>query len=108
MVVLARAVLLPSRAEQDQPGLAAVDVHRHGPAPRRPDDHFRLVLVELGLGDPDRLVKVLVWQLGVDDLVAVVLQVRRLDAARHRLPAVEEEDFHRRRWASFARTPVSL
>ena len=29
-----------------------------------------------------------------DDLVTVILQVRRLNAAWHRLPAVEEKDFH--------------
>ena len=52
-----------------------------------------LVLVELGLGDPDGLVEVVVGQLRVDDLVAV-LQEGRLDAARDRLPAVKEEDFH--------------
>ena len=67
-----RPVLLPRRAEQDEPGLAAVDVHGDGTAPRRADDHLRLVLVELGLGDPDGLVEVLVGQLRVDDLVAVL------------------------------------
>ena len=35
-------------------------------------------------------------------------QEGRLDAARDRLPAVEEEDFHRRRWTSFARSPASV
>ena len=41
-------------------------------------------------------VEVLVGQLRVDDLVAVLGQEGRLDAAWDRLPAVEEEDFHRR------------
>ena len=41
------------------------------PPRRRADDHLRLVLVELGLGDPDGLGEVLVGQLRVDDLVAV-------------------------------------
>ena len=63
--------------------------------------------VVLGLGDPDRLGEVLVGQFGVDDLVAVPGQLGRFDAARDRLPAVEEEDFHRRRWTSFDRSPVS-
>ena len=58
--VLARPVLLPRRAEQDEPGFAAVDVHRHGPAPRGADDHLGPVLVELGLGDADGLGEVLV------------------------------------------------
>ena len=53
-----------------------------------------LVLVELVLGDPDGLLEVVVGQLRVDDLVAVVLEVGRFDAARNRLPAVEEEDGH--------------
>src|SRR6516165_8870506 len=50
--------------------------------------HIRLVLIELGLGDPDRLVEVLIGQLRVDDLVAVLHQVGRFDAAWDRLPAV--------------------
>jgi hypothetical protein len=39
------------------------------------------VLVELLLGDPDGLVEILVGKLRVDDLVAVLRQVSRLDAA---------------------------
>jgi hypothetical protein len=38
--------------------------------------------------------KVFIRQCGVDDLVAMLGQVHRLDAARHRLPAAEEKDFH--------------
>ena len=89
-----RAVLLPRRAEQDELRIAAVDVHGDGPAPARPDDDLGLVLVELGLGDADGLGEVVVGQRRVDDLVAVVLQVGRLHAARDRVPAVEEEDLH--------------
>ena len=51
-------------------------------------------VVELGLGDSDGLGEILVRQLRIDDLVAVVFQEGRLDAAWNRLPAVEEEDFH--------------
>src|SRR5262249_21289051 len=69
------------------------------------DDHLGLLLVELGLCDADSLVEVLVRQGRVDDFVAVVFQKRRLDAAWNRLPTVEKEDFHRRRWTSSARTP---
>ena len=43
-------------------------------------------------GDPYGLLHVIVGQRRVDDLVAVVLQVRRLYAARDGVPAVEEED----------------
>ena len=60
----------------------------------RADDDLGLVLVELGLGDLDGLGEVFVGQCRVDDLVAVLRQEGRLDAARDRLPAVEEEDFH--------------
>ena len=42
-------------------------------------------------------VEVLVGQLRVDDLVAVLGQEGRFDAAWDRLPAVQEEDFHRLR-----------
>jgi hypothetical protein len=46
------------------------------------------VLVELGLGDLDGLIEVLVRQFRVDDLVAMLGQEGRLDATRDRLPAV--------------------
>jgi hypothetical protein len=52
------------------------------------------VLIELGLGDPDRLIEVIVGQGRVQNVVTVVLEAGRLDAARGQLPAVEEEDFH--------------
>jgi hypothetical protein len=52
------------------------------------------VLVELGLGDPDGLGEDLVRQPRVDDLVAVLGQEGRFDAAGNGLPAVEEEDYH--------------
>src|SRR5580658_6419576 len=54
---------------------------------------MRLVVVELCLGDLDRLVEILIRQFRVDDLVAVLRQEGRLDAAWDGLPAVEEEDF---------------
>src|SRR5262245_36072349 len=74
-----------------RPRPAAVDVHGDGSAPRRADDHSRLVLVELGLGDPDRLGEVVVRRPRVDDLVAVPGQEGRLDAAWDRLPAVSTQ-----------------
>jgi hypothetical protein len=52
------------------------------------------VPVELGLGDADGFGEVLVGQGRVDDLVTVPGQERRLDAARDRPPAVQEEDSH--------------
>jgi hypothetical protein len=91
---LDRPPFLPGRAKKDEFRLAAVDVHRHGPAPRRADDHLGLVLVDLLLGDLDGLTEVLVRQLRVHDFVAVLGQEGRLDAAWDRLPAVKEEDFH--------------
>jgi hypothetical protein len=81
-------------AGQSKTSRAAVDIHGHGTASRRADDHIRLVLVELLLGDPDGLGEILVGQLRVDDGMAVVLEVGRLDATRDRLPAVKEENFH--------------
>jgi hypothetical protein len=68
------------------------------------------VLVEFALGDPDGLLEVLVRQLGIQDGVATLGQVGRFDAARNRLPAVEEEDFHeaRRIIANHAFGPPSL
>ena len=50
--------------------------------------------VELGLGDSHGSVEVFVWQLWIDDCVAVVFEVGRLDATWNRLPAVKEEDFY--------------
>src|SRR5262245_25227908 len=89
-----RPPLLPCRAEQDEPGIATEDVHRHCTAPRRADDDIRLVPVELSLGDLDGLVEILVRQFWVDDFVAVMGKERRFDAAWDRLPTVEEEDSH--------------
>jgi hypothetical protein len=74
--------------------MPAVDIQRHRPASGRADDHIRLVLVELGLDDADGRLEVVVGQGRVDDLVAVLSQEGRLDAAGNRVPAVEEEDFH--------------
>src|ERR1022692_792916 len=53
-----------------------------------------MALVELLLGDPDGQDKVIIWQLRVNDLVAVLGQERRLDAAWYRLPTMKEEDGH--------------
>ena len=73
-----------------------IDVHGHGTAPAGTDNDIGLVLVELGLGDADGRIEIVVGQGRVQDLVAVVLEVGRLHAARCRLPAVEEEDSHGR------------
>jgi hypothetical protein len=51
------------------------------------------VLGELDLGDLGGLPEVVVGQFRVDDLVAVLGQEGRLDAAWDRVPAVQEEDF---------------
>src|ERR1022692_1314565 len=51
-----------------------------------------MVMVELLLGDLNGLGEILVGQLRVDDLVAVLGEVRRFDAAWDRTPAVKEED----------------
>ncbi len=53
-----------------------------------------MMAVELSLGDADGGIEVVVGQGGVQNFVAVVLQVGRFDAAWSRLPAVEEEDSH--------------
>jgi hypothetical protein len=46
--------------------------------------------IELDLGDLDGHSEILVRQLGVDDLVAVLGQEGRFDAAWNRLPVVED------------------
>ena len=89
-----RTPSLPGRAEQDQRRRTDVDVHGDGTAPAGTDNDIGLMPVELGLGDADGGVEIVVGQGRVQDFVAVVLEVGRLDAARCRLPAVEEEDFH--------------
>ena len=73
--------------------LAAADIHGDAPAPARPHDDLVPVRVELGLGDLDGLGEIYVRRRGVDDLVAVVFRVRRLDAADHRVSTVKEEGF---------------
>jgi hypothetical protein len=52
-------------------------------------------MVAFGLGGADGLVEVVVIEGRVDDLVAVIGEVGRLDTSRNRMPAVEEEDLHR-------------
>jgi hypothetical protein len=81
-----RSPFLPRRAKQHEPGIAAVDIHGHGPASRRADDHLGLMLVELLLGDLDGLDEILVGQLRIDDLMAVLGKEGRFDAAWDRLP----------------------
>jgi hypothetical protein len=80
-------------AEKHKRRIAAVDVHRHGPASAGTDNHVGLPTVELGLGDADGGIKVVVGKGGVQDLMAVVLEVSRLQAARCRQP--EEESRNR-------------
>jgi hypothetical protein len=48
-------------------------------APPRSDDHIGLVLVELLLGDLNGLL----WELGNENRVAVVLEKGRFDTARN-------------------------
>ena len=54
------------------------------------DHDIRMMLIELGLGNADGGVEIVVGQSRIENLVAVVLEIGRLDAARRRLPAVEE------------------
>ena len=68
--------------------------HRSATAPRRADHHIRLPLIQLGLRDADGGVEVVVGEMGIEDGVAVVPEIGRLQAARSRLEAVEEEDGH--------------
>jgi hypothetical protein len=92
---LNRAILLPRWAQQDESRIATLDVHCDSTTPARSDDNLRAVFVEFRLSNPDCLGEVLVRQCGVENLVAVRLQEARLNAANHRVPTVEEQDFHR-------------
>ena len=83
---------LPCRAEQDQWRVLGIDVHRHGPATGTSDHNIGPVLVILGLGDPDGSIEIVVGQGRLQNFVAVVLQVGRLQAAQCRLPTVKEQD----------------
>lgn len=89
-----RSPILPSRAEQHELGTAAVDVHCHRATTGTSHNDMGLMPVECRLGNPNRLLEVLVGQWRVDNLVAVLNQKARLQAARFRHPAVEKEDFH--------------
>src|SRR5271155_288418 len=70
-----------------QSGITALNVHGDRTAPARSNDHLRLVLVELLLGDPDGFVEVMVRQFWIENRVAVLRQEGRFDAAWDRLPA---------------------
>jgi hypothetical protein len=52
------------------------------------------MFVELGLGGRKCSVEIIFVKGGVDDFVAVILEVGRLDAARNAVSSVQEEDFH--------------
>ena len=52
------------------------------------------MLIKFGLGDADGGIKIVVRQGWIQDFVSVVLEVGRLQAARSRVEAVEEEDVH--------------
>src|ERR1019366_10068788 len=87
-----RSPFLPRRAQQHELRRAAVYIHGHDTAPARSHDDLGLMLVELILGDLDGSVEILVGQLRVDDLMAVLSEICRFDAAWDGLPAVKEED----------------
>ena len=71
-----------------------VYIHCHGPASAGADDDIGPMPVELGLGNADGGIEIVVGRGRVQDFVAVILEIGRLDAARGGLPAVEEKDFH--------------
>ena len=58
------------------------------------DDDIGMMVIIFGLGDADGGIEVVIGQWGIEDFVAVVLEVGRLQAAWSRLPTVEEEDLH--------------
>ena len=94
LTVVAAPPSFPCRAEEDEGNVSGVDVHCHCTATGTAYDNIGLMLVELGLGDFQGGVEIVVGEMGVEDFVAVVYEVGRLSAARCRLPAVEEEDLH--------------
>ena len=53
-----------------------------------------MVLIELGLGDFQGGVEVVVGEMRIEDFVAVVFEIGRPQTTRSRLPAMEEEDSH--------------
>ena len=55
---------------EGQAASCRLDVHRHGPTPAGTDHDIGLMPVELGLGDPDGLVEIVIRQGRVEDLVA--------------------------------------
>lgn len=89
-----RAPYLPRRAQQHEGRGPGIDIHGDGPATGTAHHNIGLALLELGLGDPDGGVEVVGGKSGIEDVVAVVPGAGRLQAARSRLPAVEEEEFH--------------
>jgi hypothetical protein len=103
-----RSPVLPFGAEQDELCEAAVDVHGHGPATGASHDDLRLMLIEFGLGRRNRRDEVIIVECRIDDVVAMVLQVRRLDATRNRVPAMKEEDFQRQLFLATIRQRARL
>ena len=66
------------------------------------------MLVELGLGGCDSSGEIVVIECWIDDFVAVIFQVGRLDAAWDRVPAVEEENRGHDNSASCRASEISM
>ena len=52
------------------------------------------MVVELGLGNANRLLEILVGKRRIENFVPVLGEESRFNAPWNRLPAVEEQDFH--------------
>ena len=84
------APFLPGGAEQDQRRVMAVDVDGHRTATGRADNDIGMMLVILGLGDPDGFIEIFVGQSWVEDGVAVGFEVGWFVATWDAGPAMEE------------------
>lgn len=85
---------LPRWAEEHQRRITRVDIHRHSTATAGANDDIGFPLIKFGLGDFRGGFEIVVGEGWVDDRVAVVFEVGRLQGDWGRGPTVKEEDFH--------------
>jgi len=88
------SVFLPRRAQQHQTRITSFQIHRNSATSARPNDDIRRMGIELPLRHPKCQFEVVIRKFWVQDNVTTVFQECRLDATRHRLPAMKKENPH--------------
>ena len=82
------APILPSGTKQNQRRVTTFDIHRHRTASRAADDNIRSMSIEFFLRHMESSIKIIIIQLGIDNLMPSLIQKRRLDSTNDATPAM--------------------